>query len=345
VDRSKHSYLGDPLPDAAWPVTAKSLLTNREMELYKTLHGLYPDHRLFVQVALSQLIDVAKNHPERNSIRARFSQLVADFVLCRPDLSVVAVIELDDWSHALEKRKMPDARKNKALADAGLRLIRIPDGPIPSAETLHRIICKEPERNVSPGSHTDPQRTPSEPNLRLMDDWASNVAQEPPSVDPERDAARAIRWVAIKVLAGFALMVGIWLVYSRAVPNIVQSTAKSLVAKSQPVSSAMPRPAAQPVVSPTSVAPLISRPSQEDVAERRDNELRAITALRRQRDRAWADFYSSPASCDHPSDWNAQVECGNQYMRAKRAFEEHWASAHGIGNNIAPVVVLENPRR
>jgi hypothetical protein len=57
------------------------------------LLNLYPDHKIFVQVALSQLIDVPEDHPGRQSIRNRFSQLVADFVLCRSDLSVIAVIE------------------------------------------------------------------------------------------------------------------------------------------------------------------------------------------------------------------------------------------------------------
>jgi Protein of unknown function (DUF2726) len=345
VDRSKPSYLGDPLPDAAWPVTAKSLLTNREMELYKTLHGLYPDHRLFVQVALSQLIDVAKNHPERNSIRARFSQLVADFVLCRPDLSVVAVIELDDWSHALEKRKMPDARKNKALADSGLRLIRIPDGPIPSAEKLHQIICSEPEPSVSTAKHTDPRRISSESDFRLADDWTSNAAHEPLPMDPDRVAAQAMRSLAIKAAAGLALLAAFWFVYSQVIPNVIQSTLHPLAARARPVSSAVPPAAASSGIARATAAPLIPSPSQEDLAEKRAAEVRSMAELQRQKDRAWADSYSSPASCEHPPDWNAQVDCGNQYMRAKRAFEEQWGRTHGSGNSSAPAVVLENPHK
>jgi hypothetical protein len=345
MDPSKDSYLGDPLPDAAWPVTAKSLLTNREMELYNTLHGLYPDHRLFVQVALSQLIDVAKDHPERNSIRARFSQLVADFVLCRPDLSVVAVIELDDWSHALERRKMPDARKNKVLADAGLRLIRIPDGPIPSAETLHRLICNDPELNVSPGSHTGPQRIPSEPNFRLADDWTPNAAHEPLPMDPDRVAAQAMRSLAIKAVAGLTLLAVFWFVYSQVIPNVIQSTLQPLVAKARPVSSTVPCAAASSGIVRAPVAPFIPSPSREDVAEKRAAEVRSMAELQRQKDRAWADSYSSPASCEHPPDWNAQVDCGNQYMRAKRAFEEQWGRTHGSGNSSTPATVLENPHK
>ena len=85
------SFFGEPLPDAPWPVEARNLLTDRELSLYQSLLSLYPEHKIFVQVALSQLIDVDRNHPERKAIRARYKQLVADFVLCRLDLSIVAV--------------------------------------------------------------------------------------------------------------------------------------------------------------------------------------------------------------------------------------------------------------
>ena len=135
----------EPLGDNAqsndpWPVEAKRLLTEREQSLYLSLLSLYPSHRLFIQVALSQLVDVPENHPDRQSIRNRFSQLVADFVLCRSDLSIAAVIELDDRSHRRADRQDADTRKNKALADAGIRLVRIPAGRLPSEDSLRALI-------------------------------------------------------------------------------------------------------------------------------------------------------------------------------------------------------------
>src|ERR1700761_7727096 len=101
----------DTLADEPWPVAAKKLLTERERSLYHSLIRLFPEHKMFVQVALSQLIDVDQLHPERESIRARYKQLVADFVLCRADLGVAAVIELDDRTHEWPKRREADARK------------------------------------------------------------------------------------------------------------------------------------------------------------------------------------------------------------------------------------------
>ena len=39
---------------------------------------------------------------------------------------------------------------------------------------------------------------------------------------------------------------------------------------------------------------------------------------------AWAAEWKIPPECEHPVDWAAQVECGNRYIRARRAFDERW---------------------
>jgi very-short-patch-repair endonuclease len=131
------------LPEEPWPLSARSLLSERENEFYHHLIALYPNHQIFVQVALSQLINVDRNHPECHSTRARYKQLVADFVLCGQDLRVIAVIELDDRSHERGDRQDADARKNKALADAGIRLVRIPTGRLPTEHDLRKLVNAE----------------------------------------------------------------------------------------------------------------------------------------------------------------------------------------------------------
>jgi len=101
---------------------------------------MYPDHIILAQVALSQIIDVSPGTSNRQAIRGKFKQLVADFVLCRSDFSIVAVIELDDPSHAQPHRQDADARKTKAVESAGVTFVRIPAGPIPSETDLRRVI-------------------------------------------------------------------------------------------------------------------------------------------------------------------------------------------------------------
>jgi Protein of unknown function (DUF2726) len=183
----------EPLPDAPWPVAARNLLSAREQSLYQRLLSLYPKHQVFVQVALSQLIDVDRNYPESESIRARYKQLVADFVLCRADLSVVAVIELDDRSHERRDRQDADARKTKALVDAGLRLVRIPAGELPSEEELREIIDAD---RASLGERLEIPKiqhfVAPEPELRLAPDWGS-APTFAPRADHEGAASRAVK--------------------------------------------------------------------------------------------------------------------------------------------------------
>lgn len=64
-----------------------------------------------------------------------------DFVVCRKDSSVIAAIELDDKSHAAEARQKADEKKNKALADANIPIIRWKVEKLPDQETIRRTLA------------------------------------------------------------------------------------------------------------------------------------------------------------------------------------------------------------
>jgi hypothetical protein len=331
------SIVSEPLPDTPWPVVASNLLTRREQSLYEGLLSLYPNHRIFVQVALSQLIDVPEDQPERQSIRNRFSQLVADFVLCRPDLTVVAVIELDDRSHERRDRQDADARKAKALVDAGLRLVRIPAGNLPPKEDLRKIIDADclpsGDRSENPKMH---RFIAAEAEPRLGGEWASTHT-DALGVNHERAAMRALKVGALKMVLAGIVIVGGWFVYAQFIPAVVQRAFQPLAIEEVPNSTAVPHS------SSTGSPPWITTvPTQQELAEKRRAELRAAADLQRQKDHAWLANYSAPASCEHPVDWNAQVECGNQYMRAKKDFEKQWLADHPSGEFGGAAIVLDN---
>lgn len=44
----------------------------------------------------------------------------------------------------------------------------------------------------------------------------------------------------------------------------------------------------------------------------------------RRKEAAWQSFYQPPPECLNPPTWEAQVECGNKHIRAKREFEARW---------------------
>jgi very-short-patch-repair endonuclease len=84
--------------------------------MYWRLRETFPDLVVLAQVAFSALIT------SRREDRNRYDRKTADFVLCDRALVVVAVIELDDASHA--GREGPDKARAALLESAGYRVLR-----------------------------------------------------------------------------------------------------------------------------------------------------------------------------------------------------------------------------
>jgi len=80
--------------------------------------------------------------------------------------------------------------------------------------------------------------------------------------------------------------------------------------------------------------------SAQTLAEEKRTALQAAAVLQKEKDQAWVAFYSAPTSCERPLDWNAQVECGNQYLRAQKRFEAQWVAEHASDQTTGKAVVL-----
>lgn len=116
-------------PKRRWP------LTKNEGAMYHRLVQSLPDHVVFAQVSFGALL-TARSRATRN----RFDRKVADFVVCDKALQVLAIIELDDWSH--RGREFNDAARDKLLQDAGYRVIRYPR--IPNVEKVRADFGVQP---------------------------------------------------------------------------------------------------------------------------------------------------------------------------------------------------------
>ena len=120
----------------SWPFYIKKPLTQPEQVLYHRLVKALPDHIVLAQVQVSRVLGVKKgsNFKEWNN---RINRLSYDFVVCGKDSTVLAAIELDDKSHESSRRSATDEKKNKATADAGLRLIRWNVKALPDESAIH----------------------------------------------------------------------------------------------------------------------------------------------------------------------------------------------------------------
>ncbi|WFR78995.1 DUF2726 domain-containing protein [Janthinobacterium rivuli] len=104
----------------------KPVMTAREQQMYHLLQTAFPECTVLAQVAFSALV-TAKGWANRN----RFDRKVADFVLCSKQLNVLAVIELDDSSHAGRERQ--DRERDAMLKLAGYVTLRYANFPTQQA--------------------------------------------------------------------------------------------------------------------------------------------------------------------------------------------------------------------
>lgn len=125
-----------------WPFYAKQLLSKPEQVLYHRLVSALPEQIILAQVQLSRVLGVKKGY-NFNEWNNRINRMSLDFVVCRKDSSVVAAIELDDKSHTAEARQKADEKKDKALTDANVPIIRWKVENLPDQETIRRTLYKE----------------------------------------------------------------------------------------------------------------------------------------------------------------------------------------------------------
>lgn len=66
------------------------------------------------------------------------------------------------------------------------------------------------------------------------------------------------------------------------------------------------------------------RQQEAERAQRIEDAQREGAALMAAKERAWSRYYQPSPECERPPNWDAQVECGNKHIRARREFEIGW---------------------
>jgi hypothetical protein len=128
---------------ARWPYYPKKLLSTPEQILYFRLCKALPEYVVLAQVGLSRILGVKKGH-NFGQWHNRINRMSADFVVCQSDSTVVAVIELDDESHQKADRQAADAKKDKALVSAGIRVVRWHVNSLPYEAAIKEVFANAP---------------------------------------------------------------------------------------------------------------------------------------------------------------------------------------------------------
>ena len=143
----------EPLPY----ITRDALLTAAERSFFAALQTACNGRSLiFVQVPLSKLIYPRAGIPRWQAFQNKIDRKSVDFVLADPtSLKVQLVIELDDRSHELKNRQDRDEFVNRALAAAGLKLLRVPAAANYNPQQLELTI-REAIRSIPAGTSPQP---------------------------------------------------------------------------------------------------------------------------------------------------------------------------------------------
>lgn len=133
---------GDDL--AIWPFEPMPIMTDSEVLFFKKLQLALPEYLIFSQVQLSRIIEPSDEAGrDRQFWFNRVCRQSVDFVLIDKDCqTVLAAIELDDWTHESQARQKQDAKKDKALASAGIPIIRFHAEKMPGIEMVRMDVIE-----------------------------------------------------------------------------------------------------------------------------------------------------------------------------------------------------------
>ena len=133
---------GDEL--AIWPFEPMPIMTDTEVLFFRKLQQALPEYYIFSQVQLSRIIEPNDEAgTDRSFWFNRICRQSIDYVLVDSDAQTTLVaIELDDWTHESQKSQKADAKKDKALASAGIPILRFHAERMPSIEILRHEVLK-----------------------------------------------------------------------------------------------------------------------------------------------------------------------------------------------------------
>ncbi len=131
---------GDEL--AIWPFEPMPIMTDTEVLFFAKLQKAVPEYHIFSQVQLSRIIAPSDDAGrDKNFWFNRICRQSVDYVLVDRDAqTTLLAIELDDWTHDSPARVKADEKKDKALASAGIPILRFHAERMPSVPIIRHDI-------------------------------------------------------------------------------------------------------------------------------------------------------------------------------------------------------------
>ena len=112
----------------------RKLMTSTEQLLYFRLSRALPDFCIFPMVPLSRVLKSSSMFDRGSMMLQRL-----DYVICKPDMTVIAAIALDDLRRPKQARPKSDKLKEQALQNADILFLHIDLKNVPDEETIKKL--------------------------------------------------------------------------------------------------------------------------------------------------------------------------------------------------------------
>ncbi len=130
-------------PQKFWPYHARKVLSAPQLLLYRRLVKALPECMVLAALPLAKVIAVKRTAYSENWMN-RIAPKSLDFVVCRPDSSVLAAILLEGPSGDDPYSAQADRFTDNALAAAGIALLRWNAAELPSESQIRQLIALQP---------------------------------------------------------------------------------------------------------------------------------------------------------------------------------------------------------
>lgn len=291
------------------PYFNKKPLTPTETTFYEHLITALPEYVVLAQVQLSSFIGV-----DRTKAKANFyvwfnpiSQQSVDYLICRRDFSVVAVIELDDKTHNSADAIKRDIKKNKNIAQAGVRMIRWHAEMMPTNELIRKTLIED----------ADTAKQINQLELNDADAYLRRIRPNPfPAAILGIVLIIGALWALNNVFTSFG--------EKKFVPNFQatsQSTLQNIVQQQKRKADELTaKQAAEKQLAEQRKydAHLAQLEQQRAQVEAQQNEIN----VERLKEDLWNQYYKKSPGCIDQTN----VACANEYIKAKAKFEQQWDS-------------------
>lgn len=150
--RRKKARLARPVDSTGAPLEISSyqdvnymplpLLTATEIKFWGLLYQAAPGCYIFPQVAASAILTIQSESYEHFwEVVKKYQTTRIGFVVCDPQLSIIALVELDDQVN--ERRRTKDAEQDYITAQAGYKTVRFNRKDWPTVEQVKARIFPE----------------------------------------------------------------------------------------------------------------------------------------------------------------------------------------------------------